>query len=255
MRKEIEWVNRIKEYCRQKELLLQGDRVLVGLSGGADSVCLFLVLLSLAKEWNLSLVPVHVNHNIRGEEAEADEQFCKELCRSHGMELLVVSCDVPELAKERGWSLEEAGRNARYEAFFGLAAEHSCHRIAVAHHQNDQAETVLFQMFRGSRIRGLAGMDAKNGSIIRPLLNVTRTEIENYLNTQGQSYCVDRTNYEDDYTRNKIRNRILPLAGEVQPRAVEHVAETAEYLGRVEEFLTRLTDTLFAESVTEYGAN
>ena len=116
MEKEFEFRNRIRAFCRQKELFAQGDRVLLGLSGGADSVCLFLVLTALAKEWELELVPVHVNHNLRGEEALHDQQFCEDLCRTYGMELRVVSVPVAKLAKEHGWTLEEAGRNARYEA-------------------------------------------------------------------------------------------------------------------------------------------
>ena len=108
--------NKIKEFCRQKELFAPGDRVLLGLSGGADSVCLFLMLRELSADWNLVLVPVHVNHNLRGEEALADQRFCEALCREHNCSLVTVSVPVAELSEEHGWTLEEAGRNARYEA-------------------------------------------------------------------------------------------------------------------------------------------
>ena len=155
LKKEFVLQNTISEFCRQKELLKRGDRILLGLSGGADSVCLFLVLSELAKTWELTLVPVHVNHNLRGGEAMQDQRFCEELCRRHQRELTVVSVPVAELAREHGWTLEEAGRNARYRAFGELAGQHQCNRIAVAHHKNDQAETVLFQLFRGSRVKGL----------------------------------------------------------------------------------------------------
>jgi len=245
--------NRIREFCRQKELFAPGDRVLLGLSGGADSVCLFLVLQLLAEEWNLSVFPVHVNHNLRGEEALRDQRFCEELCRKYGMELTVISVPVAELAKEHGWTLEEAGRNARYRAFTKLQETWQCNKIAVAHHKNDQAETVLFQLFRGSRLKGLAGMEAKNGSIVRPLLCLGRAEIECFLKENGQDYCIDRTNLEEEYTRNRIRHRLIPEAEEIQPRAVEHVAEAAEYLGRVETFLERLTEKLYEQCAKVCG--
>ena len=239
--------NRIREFCRQKGLFAPGDRIILGLSGGADSVCLFLVLKFLSEEWNLTIFPVHVNHNLRGDEAMQDQQFCEELCRQQGYELYVVSAPVAELAKEHGWTLEEAGRNARYQAFARLQEKWQCNKTVVAHHKNDQAETVLFQFLRGSRLKGLSGMKAQNGSIVRPLLCVEREEIEAYLQEKQQSFCIDRTNYEEEYTRNRIRHRLVPLAKELQPRAVEHVADTADYLGRVESFLERLTGDLYKQ--------
>ena len=246
-------VQRIDAYCRQKELLLPGDRVLLGLSGGADSVCLFLVLLALAKKWDLTLFPVHINHNIRGAEAEADQQFCRELCQQHQLELEIVSVPVMELAKKHGWTVEEAGRNARYQVFQERKEYHHCQRIAVAHHKNDQAETMLFQLLRGSRLKGLAGMEALHGDIIRPLLIVTREEIEAFLSERMQNFCIDRTNFEEEYTRNLIRHKVLPLAQQIQPRAVEHLTETAQYLGRVEQFLEEMTKELYQKAVTEQG--
>ena len=239
------FTNKIKAFCRQKELISPGDKVVIGLSGGADSVCLFLLLLDLAKELNLELVPVHVNHNLRGKDALADQHFCEELCRQHGLELTVVSVPVAELAAENGWSLEEAGRNARYKAFAEIAKKQQCSKTAVAHHKDDQAETVLFQMFRGSRLKGLSGMEANNGSLVRPLLAVTREEIEAYLKEKNQDFCIDRTNLEEEYNRNKIRHGILPVAKDVCSGAVEHVAGLAEYAGEVEKVLERLTEELF----------
>jgi len=253
MERVFEFYNQIKTFCRQKELLVPKDRVLLGLSGGADSVCLFLVLESLAGEWELELVPVHVNHNLRGEEALRDQGFCEELCKKYHRELVVVSEDVAGRAKEKGFSLEEAGREARYEVFEKLKKEYNCTKIAVAHHKDDQAETVLFRLFRGSRLKGLAGMEAKNGDIIRPLLGVTRKEIETYLFEKEQNFCIDSTNSEEEYTRNYIRHRIVPGAAKVCDRAVEHISETAEYAARVEDFLRRLTEALFAECATCYG--
>ena len=244
-------IKKVKAFCRQKELLREGDRVLIGLSGGADSVCLFLILMDLREEYSLSVVPVHVHHNLRGEEADRDMQFCKELCEAYGLPLEVISAPVSEMARENGWSLEEAGRYARYEAFARICDEHGCTKIAVAHHKNDQAETMLFQLFRGSRLKGLAGMEAAREKMIRPLLCVTREEIEGFLSARNQKYCIDRTNFEEDYTRNRIRHGILPKAEMIQPKAVEHIAETAEYLGRVEDYLSRLTENVWKTLVKE----
>ena len=228
---------------------------MLGLSGGADSVCLFLVLAEMAKKWELTLVPVHINHNLRGEEAQRDQWFCEELCRQHNIELTVVSVEVAELAREQGWTLEEAGRNARYDAFAKIKEQYGCQKIAVAHHKNDQAETVLFQLFRGSRMKGLSGMEAKNGSVIRPLLCVTREEIEMYLAEKKQKFCIDHTNLEEKYTRNLIRHKVLPVAQKLQSKAVDHMAETAEYLGRVEKLLERLTEELYKRCVVNDGAS
>ena len=255
MEKEFAFIRKIKDFCRQKELFAVGDRVLIGLSGGADSVCLFLVLLAMEKELGLSLVPVHVNHNLRGEEALRDQTFCEELCRKHGLMFRVVSVPVSELAKEHGWSPEEAGRNARYEAFRRIAEQEKCTKIAVAHHKDDQAETVLFQMFRGSRLKGLSGMEAKNDNLVRPLLCVTREEIEEYLKAKGQTYCIDHTNLEQEYTRNKIRHQVLPQAKEICTGAAEHITELAEYAGEVEKLLERLTEEHFAACAKVDGKN
>jgi len=250
MEKAFEFYNKVRAFCRQKELFAVGDKVLLGLSGGADSVCLFLVLTELAKEWELTLFPVHVNHNLRGEEALRDQNFCEELCKMHGLELQVVSVPVAELAGAQGLSMEEAGRNARYEIFFNKKAEWGCHKIAVAHHKDDQAETVLFQLLRGSRLKGLSGMNAKNEEVVRPLLHVTREEIESFLAEKKQNYCIDSTNLEEEYTRNKIRHRMIPEAKNICDRAVEHLADIAEYAGEVEKLLERLTEEIFAQTAT-----
>ncbi len=244
-------IKKVTQFCRQEHLLEPGDGILVGLSGGADSVCLFLVLMAMKQEWNLRLFPVHVHHNLRGEEADADERFCRSLCEKYGVSLTTVSVRVAGLAEENGWSVEEAGRNARYETFERLKKKWGCQKIAVAHHKNDQAETVLFQLLRGSRMKGLSGIPAGRGTVIRPLLCVTRQEIEEFLRDQGQEYCTDRTNLEDGYTRNRIRNRMIPLAEQIQPKAVEHIAATADYLSRVEKLLERQSRELWRQAVVQ----
>ncbi len=216
-------------YIRKNNLIHKGDTIVTGVSGGADSVCLLLLLQDLKKEWELKLHVVHIHHGIRGEEADRDAAYVQELARSFGLPFVLVKKDVPLLAKEWGKTEEEAGRCIRYEVFDKYARELGGALIAVAHHRDDQAETVLFQMFRGSGPRGLAGMSPRRGAVIRPLLFAGREEIEEYLREQNVRYCEDSTNNKNQYTRNVIRNEILPIAREqINAQAAAHIAAAAE---------------------------
>lgn len=242
---------KVKQYFIENKLADMGDSVLVGLSGGADSVCLLFILLSLSEEFKFKIYAAHVNHCIRGEEAKRDEEFCESLCKRLGVPITVVNCDVPALAKKTGMSLEEAGRKARYEAFYELADKQGCNRIAVAHHMNDLAETFLFQLFRGSRLTGLSGIRARNDRVIRPLLCLTRDEIEAYLESGNETYVTDSTNLDDDYSRNIIRNKILKDAENIQTKSVQHIADTAAYLDRVRQFIDERASNLYLQAVEE----
>jgi len=216
-------------------MLERGCSVTLGVSGGADSVCLFFVLLSLKEEYDLKPRVIHVMHGIREEEAERDMEFTAGLCREHGVDFKCIRKDVPKIASERGLSIEEAGRLVRYEAFEGEKTD----RTAVAHNKNDLAETVLFNLLRGSGIRGICGISPVNGRIIRPLLCVTRTEIEEYLKGRGLSWCTDSTNSDNDYSRNRIRNVILKEAERINPRTVQHLAGAAAEAASVSDLLDR----------------
>lgn len=229
---------KVETFMKKKNLTAPGDRVLIGLSGGADSVCLLTVLRELADALFLSLGAFHVNHGIRGEEADRDEAFSKELCECFGIPFYGVNVSVPELAKEWQMGLEEAGRRVRYETAERLATEHGYDKIALAHHRNDVAETLLFHLFRGSSVSGLASIPAKRGRIIRPLLSCEREEIVTYLEGRGSSYCTDTTNGETEYTRNKIRHRLVAVAeNEINAGAVRHMAETAEECAELCDYL------------------
>ena len=192
---------------------------LLHLSGGADSVCLFLMLCELAEEIDFHLAVVHVNHKIRPE-AAADAAYVEELCKSRNIPFILEEKDVKEYAREKHLSEEEAGREVRYQAFEEALGKYgSCSgekegqgRIAVAHNANDRAETMLFHLFRGTGLTGAGGIRAVRGHIVRPLLCLRREEIEEYLGKKGVFFCIDRTNLEDTYTRNRIRNHILPFA-------------------------------------------
>lgn len=255
----------VMQYIKKQHMLNPGDHIVVGLSGGADSVCLLLVLVQLREEYHFTLHAVHVNHQIRGEEAEKDEAFSKELCRKWDVPCRVVTENVPALAKSLGLTEEEAGRNVRYQAFthFAETLEQQKNvigqvKIAVAHHKNDQAETMLHHLCRGTDVAGLAGISPMLGRIIRPLLCVTRGEIEKYLKESKQSYQVDSTNLSEEYTRNRIRRQIVPdLEAFINPNAVEHMAMAAESLGEVADFLEQTSRRIYegTMSLTVEGAS
>ena len=222
--------DRVKQYIRDNDLIREGDRVLAGCSGGADSVCLLLVLQSLSTQMSFSLGAFHLNHGIRGEEAERDAEYAEGLCRKLGIPFTLIHRDVPAMAALEKKSLEEAGREARLLAAEELAKEKGYTKIALAHQQNDVAETFLFRLFRGSSAAGLASIAPKRGNIIRPLLFCERAEIEAYLREKEIPFCTDSTNSDVSYARNRIRHRILPEAEKVNTGAARHIAETAQEL-------------------------
>lgn len=206
-------------YIRKHQLLKKSDKVLVGLSGGADSVA----MLDLLLRAGYKCFAVHCNFHLRGEESERDEQFVRELCMQLGVELIVHEFNTKKYAAENGISIEMAARELRYRLFEELREQHDCSAIAVAHHQNDQAETLLLNLMRGTGIRGLAGMKAKNGYIIRPLLFSTHNDILRYLSIRHLRHVEDSSNTNTDITRNLIRQQLAAY----KPTAATHIAETA----------------------------
>lgn len=226
-------------YIKLNKMLEKGDRIVIGVSGGADSVCLLHVCAKICSEMELKLVVVHINHGIRGEEAARDEQFVKDMSSRLGVDFYRYSYDVKSIAREQGLSEEEAGRTVRYEAFLETCNRIKCNKIAIAHNKNDNAETVLFNLFRGSGVKGLSGIENKRIinsefseiTIIRPLLCVERKEIEQYLKLNDIRYQTDSTNLTEDYTRNKIRNRILKYAvEEINSGAIDNIGEASYQL-------------------------
>lgn len=221
---------KVYNYIQEQRLIQPGDRLIVGVSGGADSVCLLYVLHTLMPILQIpsqGIVVVHVHHGIRGEEADRDAEFVRELSERLGLLYHVYKKDIPTYAKETGMSMEEAGREYRYQCMEALALQLKFDKIVVAHNQDDIAETVLFHMIRGSGLKGLAGIAASRGNIIRPLLGVSRVEIEAYLREKNQTFCEDSTNAELAYARNKIRHCILPVMKELNERAVDHICQLA----------------------------
>ena len=218
-----------------------GMRIVTGFSGGADSVALLLLLSEYRKQGQIEVSALHVHHGIRGETADRDQAFCEAFCREHEIPLTVVRKDVPALAAQRHLSLEEAGREARYEAFEAYRKEYPGSRIALAHHQNDQAETMLFRLMRGTGLRGLRGMEPVRLPYIRPLLCVTKEEILDFLRSEGISWVEDESNQELSYTRNRIRHQILAPMEEICPGSVSRMARTAESLREMEDYVRQET--------------
>jgi len=203
-------VERVELWAEKLDVLKPGTVVVVGVSGGADSVCLLDILHKLCSKRAFSMVAVHVNHMLRGEESDEDERFVKSLCENYGIPLKVFKEDVTGFANENGCSIEEAGRIIRYKNMMKVLDEQGAAHIAVAHHRDDQAETVFLNILRGAGIDGLCGMSDINDKIIRPLLEAGKTEIEAYIKRNGLSYRTDSSNYENTFLRNVIRNVVFP---------------------------------------------
>lgn len=242
---------KVKKYVQQNRMLEGCRNVVIALSGGADSVCLAHMMKRLSEETGgFELTAVHVHHGIRGAEADRDAEFCENFCKALGISFKEICRDVPAYARKNKISCEEAGRALRYEALRGEALKLSSAKIAVAHHMNDQAETVVFNMCRGSGIRGMRGMLPENDGIIRPLLCCTREEIEKYLSGQNERFCTDSTNGEDSYARNRIRHGVLPfLAENINTGAVYNIAAMAARMAEAEAYLASQTDKAYAVSV------
>jgi len=203
-------VEKVLDTINKHHLIENGESVVVGVSGGPDSVCLLHVLYRLREKLHIKLYAVHINHMLRGKESEGDEKYVKELCEKLEIPAHFFSIDVRDLASKKGISLEEAGREARYRKFEEVAEDTGASKIAVAHNRNDQAETVLMNIIRGSGLDGLKGIGYIRGKIIRPLLDVPREDIENYCRRHSLNPRTDSTNLVSIYTRNKIRLDLIP---------------------------------------------
>jgi len=226
-------VEKMRGQITKQGLFNTGDRVLVALSGGADSVSL---LLALCETKNYAVCAAHVNHGLRKNEADRDEQFCAELCEKLSVPFFCAHIDVPAIAKARGVSFETAARDERY-AFLSVTANRLGAVIATAHTANDNLETVLFNMGRGCGTAGLCGIPQKRGEIVRPLLTLTREEIEEYLKEKNQPYCVDSTNLSDDCTRNMIRHNVVPELLKIFPDALNKITRMTSLVACDERFI------------------
>lgn len=208
-------LDKVIDYIKENELIQQNDKILVALSGGPDSVCLLHILYELKNKFNLTLGAIHINHMLRGKEADNDEKYIGKLCDELGINHYVKRINIEYVAKSENVSLEVAGRNERYKAFEEIKTKYEYNKIAVAHNSNDQAETILMRVMRGTGLEGLTGIKAKReDGIIRPILCLNREEIEKYCEEKRLNPRIDASNYERIYSRNKIRLDILPYMKE-----------------------------------------
>ncbi len=225
MKKDLS--ERMLDYCDREGLLKPGSALIVGLSGGADSVCLFRLLSDICRDHDIALIAAHVHHGIREGEADRDERFSAELAASLGAEFESVRVDAPGYADEQRLTLEEAARILRHRELERIRVEKGAYAIALAHHMGDQAETVLMNIFRGTSPVGLCGMEAKKDHIIRPLLFADKKEILAFLSENNYSFMEDSTNSDTDYSRNMIRNIVIPQIEKEYPGAKAHIASLA----------------------------
>ena len=232
---------KVKVYVERFHMIEPKDTIVLGISGGADSVCLLKILARWKEAWGISLRAVHVHHQLRGEEADADERFVRELCENEGIPCRVFHEDVQGMAQREKIGLEEAGRIARYRCFATVCEDVGGGKIALAHHQDDLAETMLHHLVRGTGMAGLCSLKPVSGNRIRPLLCLEKEEILVYLEAAGQPWRTDSSNLEDDYTRNRIRHHVLEeLKTEVNPRAVRHMAQLSEELEETRAVLAQM---------------
>lgn len=249
-------LEKITAYIEKHNMLEYRDKVIAGISGGADSVCLLCVLRKLREEKKFEIIVVHVNHQLRGVMALRDEEFVQELCRQWDIPCIVYRRDVGKEAMKRKLSVEEAGREVRRDAFRETMAKYHGTKIAVAHQMNDNAETLLFHLARGTGLRGAGGMQPVSGKVIRPLLCLERSEIEEFLSINDISYCQDETNDSDVYTRNRIRHHfIASLEQDINPKAVFHMNRTMEWLREVQAHLDQEAEYFWEKCVCKKNAS
>lgn len=238
------------EPVRDWDALPRGRRVLCALSGGADSVCL---LHWLSRQEDLTVCAAHFNHQLRGEEADGDEQFVRELCGAWNIPLFVGRGDVKAYAQKEKRSIEEAGRVLRYEFLQETAEREGCDLIATAHNADDNAETMLLSLLRGTGLTGLAGIPFRQENVVRPLLDVTRQEILAYLDRHDLPHREDSSNSDETYARNKLRAQVMPVLRQLNVRAVEHMSNTAAQLTEIDRYLNETARGLLARAEESPG--
>ena len=225
------------------KLIKSEDTVIVGVSGGYDSMVLLDLLVELKDALKIEIIVAHVNHMLRGPEADGDEAHVRDYAIEHGLDFVLERRSMEELAEREGISSEDAGRRIRYEFFYGLADRYKNAVIAVAHNKNDQVETILLNLLRGTGLKGLTGMKYKSDSIIRPLLNISRAEIEEYAEQKGIVHREDSTNQENIYRRNSIRNELIPfITREYNPDFNNTIFRMTEILADQEEIIENITE-------------
>jgi len=235
-------ISRILTFSEEYEMLPETGLVLACVSGGADSMCMLEVLRHISYEYGYSIAVAHYNHELRGDQSDRDETFVMETCEEHGIPFYSGRGDVAVFAKKRGLSIEEAARDMRYEFFFNTAELTGAVKIATAHTMDDNAETMLINLARGAGANGMSGIPPVRDTVIRPLLHTTREEVMTFIDEREIRYVEDSTNDLDIFTRNKVRNSIIPLIKEINPRFNEAASTASEIFRSDEDFISDIAD-------------
>lgn len=240
---------KVLETIKKYNLIQSNDKLVLGVSGGPDSMCMLDTLLKIKKDesnpLDFEIIVAHVNHMIR-QEAKDDERYVEEYCKKNDIEFYKKSIDVKEMANNKKIGLEEAGREARYTFFDEVLKKVGANKIAIAHNKNDNAETVLMNLFRGTGVSGLKGILPCNGIYIRPIIECERKDIEEYCEKNNLNPRIDKTNFDTLYTRNKIRNVVIPyLIKEVNPNIVEGINRLSELIYEEEEYFNKIIPQLY----------
>lgn len=241
--------DKVLSTINKHNLIQKGDKIVLGLSGGPDSVCLLHVLNRLKKDFNIEIYAAHLNHQIRGIEAQKDALYVSKLCEDMGIIFFVKSINVPKYCENEGLSLEEGARKLRYEMFYEIKDKIKVNKIAIGHNLNDQAETVMMRIMRGTGLKGLKGIDyIRDNCIIRPILDVERNEIEEYCEAYNLNPRIDKTNLENIYTRNKIRLDLLPyMKDNFNSNVIESIVRMSNSLKSDNDYIEKEAEAKFRE--------
>ena len=228
----------VLETIKKYNLIENNDKIVLGVSGGPDSISMLYILNELSKSLNFEIFVAHINHGIR-EESTSDEEYVEKWCEKFGIQFFALHVKIEQIAKAQKLGVEETGRKIRYEFFEEIAKKVGANKIAVAHNKNDKAETIIMNILRGSGSKGLCGIQAKQNNIIRPLIEVSRQEIEEFCNEKKLEPRIDKTNFENEYTRNKIRNIVIPyIKEEFNPNIVNSLNRLSEIMTEQEEYIS-----------------
>ena len=230
---------KIIETIKKYNLINSRDKIVLGVSGGPDSIAMLDILRQIKDEMNFEMYVAHINHNIRGKEADADEEYVKKYCEKYNIKCFSKKIDVPTIAQDKKIGTEEAGREVRYNYFEEVLIETKSNKIAIAHNKNDKVETIIMHILRGSGISGLKGIEPKRDEkYIRPLIECDRTEIEKYCEDNKLNPRIDKTNFENEYTRNKIRNIVIPyIKQEFNPNIIETITRLSDVIASEDRYI------------------
>lgn len=234
---------KVIETIEKYNLIKSGDKIVLGVSGGPDSITMLDILKDLKETMNFEIYVVHVNHMIRGQDAINDQKYVENYCNKNNIEFYTKAIDVQEIAKSKKIGVEEAGRIARYEAFEEILKKTNSNKIATAHNKNDKVETIIMHILRGSGVSGLKGISPiRDNKFIKPLIECSREEIEKFCEINKLNPCIDKTNFENSYTRNKIRNIVIPYIKEqFNPNIVETIERLSEVISSEDEYISEIT--------------